>query len=237
MSLRISQPKAQDPLAAIATNTKQFYDMVTTMSQFYHNSELEPLKSIIAHYTAARTLNAVLGPSLAHECETCLQYMGVDMHQPDMPELCQCCFSVACHHAWTHPRETARLARHVLDYMHGAMHTLANLPTNFQSQHASFANFLWKAHQQNPSPCPTESLKQGMTIYNQNSKSWGDWLHVGLPGILHKLQTLPFTIPNEQALKKLIEVEYDRWKDFGKQHLPLVKALATGSPAAAPAIH
>ena len=214
---------SEDSLLAIARDNELIRAAFFSMSK---HPELMPLASILARYTGVRAMNACLGPGLSQRCRHCMEYLGVNLHDTGLNELCECCFSLVCRYTMAHPLQSIRLAQQSVDYITKAIETLATLPETFQAKHKAFAKLLWHNHEstkQHPEgACPIHSLQKGMELYNEKGKNWGDWLHVGLPEILSELQKTN-TIQNEKALETYISEQYAKWKQFGKIQLSAIQ--------------
>jgi len=224
-----SKKKSTEPtqtdssLVAIAQDNELIRGALFSLS---NHPELMPFASILARYTSVRAMNACLGPSLSHQCRHCMEYLGVNLHDTGFNELCECCFSLVCRYTMAHPIQSIRMAQQSVDYITKAIETLATLPDTFQAKHKEFAKLLWhnqELNKQHPEgACPIHTLQKGMEIYNEKGKTWGDWLHVGLPEILSQLQKTN-AIQNEKALETYIAEQYTKWKNFGKIQLSAIQ--------------
>jgi hypothetical protein len=192
--------------------------------------ELTPFASVLGKYAAKRAMNACMGPQLSNRCEHCLQYMGLSVADAGVSDLLHCSTSLFYQEVMQHPieslhiaQQSLEIARWSIDYITKAIHTLANLPDAFEKQHAAFARFLWHhkhekglatAGAASHAQCPVQTMTQGLSIYNDQNHSWGQWLHMGLPHILSELEKS--SMQTEEQLKEFIAAEYNQWRKFGQ---------------------
>ena len=228
MSLNTTKPSTET-VAAIAKQTEMFRIALFWLSQ---HPELTPLASILGNYAAARAMNACLGPNMCSRCEHCLEYLGVHLHDAGLKQLYEYSMTLAYQQALKDPVRSIGIAMKSIQFVTDAVKTLATLPDHLKEEHAKLSELLWqnkakrltncnKGTPEQDKICSMQALKDGMEIYNkQGDKKWGDWLHLGLPPILHELQSSTFK--SQAELTDYIKAQYDHWRQFGQSQLSLL---------------
>jgi hypothetical protein len=173
-----------------------------------HHPELAPLGEIMGEYMANRALTGCLGEPWGRRCRRCLANVGVLQYantHDALHALYGCSMRLAYQEALQNPVQAAHIALRSAQFMTDAM---ASLAKNAEAEHHRLAALLMGGG---------GGLREALQIYGGSS----EWLHLGLPRIMHAIQHSRHAL-DHHAVTDLIRRTYDECRAWGLAHAPLV---------------
>ena len=208
----LNQSSKQDLVLQLANETELVRTALFWLSL---HPEITPLASVIGKYATSRAMKMCLGPTLCHQCEQCLEYLGVSMGPTGVGELCNTMGMLVYREALKDPVQSFHVAMQGIQYISHAVDSISHLPIQLEDRHSeTLANTLW----QNKNVSPLQLLQQVLKIHQV--EGWDEWLHVALPEIMQKLKKGAFT--TQKMLQDYIIQVYNEWRSWGQVNAPLM---------------
>jgi hypothetical protein len=214
------------PLDLMGTSTKALHaDLVfirAALLWITHHPQLTPLIYTLGKYAANHTLSSCFSKGTCKNCTRCLHFLGFDIDNVGVTDLCESALMSAYAEAIHHPFYSMELASKGIAIIQHAVSDLASMPEIATSYHNELARYLSSIVSSVNAPTPqmmNETLMKGQTIYNTDKTS--AWLYVGLPEVFAKIKSQ--AVHDTQAIQEIINEVYNKWRGWGQMNAPLIQ--------------
>lgn len=194
-----------------------------------HHPQLSPLFYTLGKYAANHTLASCFSKGTCKNCSRCLHFLGFDIDNVGVIDLCESALMSAYAEAIHHPMYSMEMATKGIEIIRHAISDLAAMPEVATAYHNRLAQYLSSHY--NPTSAGHDSLNsptaemikqtlvKGESIYQHSDKS-SAWLYVGLPEIFAKIKTQ--AAYETKAIEDIINEVYNKWRLWGQQNAPLI---------------